>query len=114
MGGSSIYVFIGLTVFLFGGAGFLMGQAIAETWRPIWQNVPYGMLLAAANRFLDGALFQGPWLSLPQYLLDTVVIVGLALFAYRVTRVRKMVGQYPWLYEQAGLLAWRERTSTRG
>jgi hypothetical protein len=111
---TSIEVFIGLTVILFGGAAFMMGQAIAETWRPAWQNLPYGLLLAAANRFLDGALFQGPWFSLSQYLLDAVVIVGIALFAYRVTRARKMVNQYPWLYEQAGLLAWRDRDATRG
>lgn len=110
---TSIEVFIGLTVILFGGAAFMMGQAIAETWRPAWQNLPYGLLLAAANRFLDGALFQGPWFSLSQYLLDAVVIVGIALFAYRVTRARKMVNQYPWLYEQAGLLAWRDRDATR-
>jgi hypothetical protein len=114
MTGGDIAVFIGLTVILFGGAAFLMGQAIAETWRPVWQNVFYGLLLAAANRFLAGALFQRDWLSLTQYLLDSAVIVGLAMLAYRVTRARQMVTQYPWLYEKAGLMAWRDRGATGG
>ncbi|MET1025598.1 MAG: DUF6867 family protein [Dongiaceae bacterium] len=114
MDGFNIYVFIGMTIILFGGAAFMMGQAIAETWRPAWQNIPYGLLLAAVNRFLDGALFGGTPFSVGLYVLDAVVIVGIALFAYRVTKVRKMVSQYPWLYEQAGVMAWRERDATRG
>ncbi|WP_375731230.1 DUF6867 family protein [Azospirillum sp. B506] len=27
---------------------------------------------------------------------------------------RRMVNQYPWLYERAGPFAWRERTPARG
>jgi hypothetical protein len=105
----NFWVFILLTIIIFGGAAFLMGQAIAETWRPAWQNVAYGLLLAAGNRFLDGALFGGVWLDLWQYALDALVIIGIALFAHRITLARKMVTQYPWLYEPAGLLSWRER-----
>lgn len=114
MSGENIPVFIGLTVILFGGASFLMGQAIAETWRPIWQNIAYGLLLAAGNRFLAGALFHGDWFSLTQYVIDAAVIVVIALFAYRVTRARQMITQYPWLYEKAGLMTWRDREATRG
>jgi hypothetical protein len=114
MTGDSFAVFIGLTVVLFGGASFMMGQAVAETWRPNWQNVAYGLLLAAGNRFLSGALFQGPWFSLSAYVIDAVVIIVIALFAYRLTRARQMVTQYPWLYEKAGLLTWRNRDATRG
>ena len=113
MSGENIAVFIGLTVILFGGAAFMMGQAIAETWRPIWQNIAYGLLLAAGNRFLAGALFHGEWFSLMQYVIDAVVIIGIALFAYRVTRARQMVTQYPWLYEKAGLMTWGDRDATR-
>lgn len=105
----NLWVFLLLTVILFGGAAFLMGQAIADTWRPAWQNVVYGLLLAGANRFLDGALFKGDWLDGWQYALDAVVIIAIALFAHRVTLARKMVTQYPWLYEPAGLLSWRNR-----
>ena len=101
--------FIGVTVVLFGFAAFLMGQAIAETWRPAWQNVAYGFILALGNHFIDCALFEKDWLSLTHYLADAAVVIAISLFAYRTTLARKMVQQYPWLYERNGLLSWRER-----
>lgn len=106
----NVWVFVFLTVIIFGGAAFLMGQAIAETWRPAWQNIPYGLLLTVGDRFLDGALFGGDWLDIGQYVIDAAVIIAIALFAYRITLARKMVTQYPWLYEPSGLLTWRDRT----
>jgi hypothetical protein len=45
------------------------------------------------------------------YLLDVIVLTGIALFAHRVTMARKMVTQYPWIYERAGLLSWRRKVS---
>jgi len=45
------------------------------------------------------------------YLLNVIVLVPIASFAYRVTLARKMVAQYPWMYERAGLLSWREKAS---
>ncbi len=105
----SIWVFLGITVVLFGGAAFMMGQAIAETWRSAWQNVAYGLLLGAGCRFMTFALFEAPLLSVGGYLVSTVVIVGLALLAWRLSRVRRMVAQYPWLYEREGAFGWRER-----
>ncbi|MEZ5833685.1 MAG: hypothetical protein R3D05_21145 [Dongiaceae bacterium] len=104
--------FIGVTMILFGFTAFLMGQAIAETWRPIWHNLPFGILLALGNHFIDCALFEKDWLSFGHYLLDAAWIVIVSLFAYRITMARKMVTQYPWLYERAGLLSWRERTAS--
>lgn len=109
--GTTLPVFVGLTVFLFGGAAFIMGQALAQTWRPAWQNVLYGLLLAVADRFAVFALFGGDGLSVSGYGIDAAVIVGISLFAYRATAVRKMVSQYPWLYEPDGLLGYRERRS---
>ena len=61
------------------------------------------------NRFLAYALFDSDGLSILGFLLDAVVIVLIALFAYRMTRAHRMVSQYPWLYERAGLLGWREK-----
>jgi hypothetical protein len=107
-----ILVFLFLTVIIFGGAGFLMGQAIAETWRPAWQNVAYGVLLVAVERFFAWALFQAAPVNILAILLNAVVIIGFALFAYRVTLARKMVSQYPWLYERRGLFFWREKATT--
>ena len=63
------------------------------------------------NHFLDSALFGGSWGNWIHYLLDVVVLVAIALFAHRVTMARKMVTQYPWIYERAGLLSWREKAS---
>jgi hypothetical protein len=115
---------LALTFILFGGAAALMGNAIAETWRPWWQNLTYGALLAVGDEFLGFALFKGPFfidslvstnaqplgLALLVYLVDFVVISAFALFSYRLTKTRKMVSQYPWLYERSGLLTWRAKT----
>jgi hypothetical protein len=107
--GASWPVFVGITVILFGGAAFLMGQALAETWRPAWQNVAYGALLACGDRYITFALFQGELLSISGYLIHSVVLIAISLFAYRITRAHRMVTQYPWLYERTGLFSWREK-----
>lgn len=115
---------LALTLILFGGAAVLMGNAIADTWRPMWQNVVYGFLLAIADQFLGFALFDGPFFvdslvssnaqpllpALAEYLFDAILLSAISLLAYRVTNARKMVTQYPWLYERAGLLSWRPRS----
>ena len=105
--GASWPVFIGVTVILFGGAAFMMGQAIGGTWRPAWQAVAYALPLAFANRFLVFALFEGPFLAPVPYIVNAAVLVGLAFLAHRLTLAHKMVSQYPWLYERAGLLSWK-------
>jgi hypothetical protein len=114
--GESIPVFIGLTVILFGGASFLMGQALGETWRPAWQNVTYGLLLTVAERLADNFLFAARIVPLSfsdlgpivGYVSHAIVLCGIALIAHRLTRARKMVTQYPWLYARAGLFGWKE------
>lgn len=107
--GSSIGVFIGLTVILAGGCAFMMGQAIAATWRPYWNVIPYSLLLAATERFLAFALFQEQLLAVVPYLVSAAVLLGLGTLGFRLTRVDLMVHQYPWLYERAGLLGWRSK-----
>ena len=109
--GNDLGVFIGLTIVLFGGAACLSGQALAQTWRPIWQAVPYTLMLTIGSRFLSFALFDGELLSITGYLIDWVVLLLLALLAFRITQARRMVSQYPWLYERAGLFGWRARGS---
>jgi hypothetical protein len=114
---------LALTLILFGGAAVLMGNAIADTWRPMWQNVVYGFLLAIVDQFLGFALFNGPFFvdslvssdaqplvpALLEYLFDAIVLSAISLLSYRVTNARKMVSQYPWLYVRSGLLSWRPR-----
>ena len=107
--GTSLPVFIAVTVVLAGGAAFMTGQALSAHWRPAWQVVGYSLLLGFADRFIVFSLFGGELLSLSGYLIDTAVIMGIALLSYRATRARTMVAQYPWLYERAGPFGWREK-----
>lgn len=109
--GTSVPVFVGVTVVILGGAAFLTGQAIAGTWRPAWHTFVYCLLLAATSRFFIYALFEGELLSLSGYLIDALVLVAIGMFAHRVTHVRKMTAQYPWQYERRGLLTYRERNT---
>ena len=111
--GTSIPVFIGMSVILAGGAAWMMGQALAQNWRPVWQLFLYALLLACADRFLIFALFEGKLLTLSGYLCDVAVLIAIAWTAFRITEARKMVTQYPWLYESAGPFGWRRREGGR-
>ena len=94
-----------------GGAAALAGRAIAATWRRFPQVVSYMALLAAGVRFMHFALFEAHLLSLPSYLIDFVWLTLIGSLAWRIRRTNQMVEQYPWLYERAGLLSWRDRKS---
>ena len=98
-----------ITVLIGGGAAALAGRAIAETWRPYWNVVLYMLLLGAAVRFVHFALFEAELLSLPSYLVDTLFLLLCASASWRMTLAAKMVRQYAWMYERAGLFNWRER-----
>jgi hypothetical protein len=122
--GTSVWVFIGMTLILSGGAAFLMGNALAETWRPWWQNVAYGALLAVGTQFMTFALFHGAFIveslvssegkplaqAVISYLVNAAVLIAISLAAYRLTLSRKMVRQYPWLYERTGPFSWRTKS----
>jgi Domain of unknown function (DUF6867) len=105
--GTSFGVFFGITALLTGFAAFMTGQAIANTWRPYWQVVVYCGLLGAAARFLIYGLFDGALWSLSGYLIGTGVLMLIGTFAFRLTRARRMVLQYPWLYKRTGLFTWQ-------
>lgn len=107
--GGSIGDFIGVTLILFGGAAFMTGQALAGTWRPAWQILPYGLLLAAADRFFSWGLFGGVLTSLSGFVIDAAIIIAIGCIAYRITQAYKMTAQYPWLYERSGVFSWRLR-----
>jgi len=107
--GTSLPVFIGVTLILMCGCAILMGRALASSWRPARQAVPYGLLLAAADRFLIYALFDGDIASPGGALIDTYCILFSALITYRLTLAAQMVRQYPWLYERVMLFGWRAR-----
>jgi hypothetical protein len=108
--GTTPGVFFTVTVVVMGFAAFMTGQALAATWKPMWQAVFYCLLLGLGDRFLVFSLFAGELLSLSGYLIDSAILVAITVFAYRLTQARKMASQYPWVYERSGLLGWREKT----
>ncbi len=109
--GSTVPVFWGMTVILFGGAGWMAGRALATSWKPLWSVVPYGVLMGFGARFLTYALFQGTLLSLSGYIISVAVIIAIMCVAHRFYYARQVVRQYPWMYERHLLLTWREKTS---
>ena len=111
--GGEIGPFFTMTVVLFGGAAFLTGQAVAQSWRPGWQILPAALLLAAADRFFLYALFAAELASLSGFLIAAAMLGAILLAAYYLTRARKMVQQYPWLYERRGPFGWREKQPRR-
>ncbi len=107
--GTSVGVLIGLTIVITGGAAVLAGRAIAGNWKPVSHVIFACFGLGLADRFLVYALFEGTLLHLGGFLIHLAVITIMALVAYRIMAVRKMVNQYPWRYEQASLWRYRER-----
>ena len=108
--GEDPLVLIILTGVFGGGAAWLSGRAIAETWRPAWFAILAGCGLALATRFLTYGLFDGTLLSLVGYLRDAVLLAVIAVIAWRLRLVEKMTTQYPWLYSAAGPFGWREKS----
>lgn len=107
--GTSPFVSLGVTLVLGGGCALMTGRALALNWRPDWQLIAYGLLLAIADRFLIFALFDGELLSGTAYLVDALALILVAALAFQATRARQMVRQYPWAYRRAGPLSWRAR-----
>jgi hypothetical protein len=105
----TIPIFLIMTVIIGGGLAYLAGSGLAGKWRPLWLAVAYMIPLGMALRFFHYALFNGDILSVHYFIVDTLVLIAGAVLGYRLTRVRQMVTQYPWLYESAGPFAWKPR-----
>jgi len=101
--------FLLITVFLGGGAAYLTGRALANTWRPVIQVIGYMFPLTFAVRFIHFAMFEGTLSSIQFAAIDFLILLVAALLGFRVTRTNQMVGQYHWLFERRGPLAWRRR-----
>ena len=105
-------VFVGMTLIVMGGGAILMGQAVANTWRPARQVFFYAVPLAIATRFFSVALFYGdPFFALGRWAYGSVVdFICLALYglvAFRITHVWRLAQQYPWLVQRTGLFTYR-------
>jgi hypothetical protein len=105
--GTSLPVFIGLTLVVFGGGAFLTGQMLGEGWKPQWMVYAYSLLLGLGDRFLTFAIFKGELLSPSGFIIHWIVLCAITMLAYRMSLARRMVKQYPWLYEPSGPFGWR-------
>ena len=107
--GESALQVLFITAILGGGAAWLSGRAIAQTWRPLWHLFGYLLLLGAGVRFVHFALFEGTLLSVPSFVADTLYLFAVGALGWRVTRTTQMVTQYNWLYERTSPVTWRSR-----
>jgi hypothetical protein len=107
--GTTLPVFIGVTVVVICGCAVLMGRALARSWQPARRAVPYALLLAITNRLLICGLFNGDITSITGFIVDTYCILLAALVTYRFTLAGQMVRQYPWLYRRFLIFGWRQR-----
>ncbi|HLH93379.1 MAG TPA: hypothetical protein VKX28_33550 [Xanthobacteraceae bacterium] len=100
--------FLLFTILLGGGAAWLAGRAIAQTWRPWWSAVAYMLILGLAVRFFHYALFSGTLLSLHYYVVDTAILIGMATLGFRARRQAQMARQYGFLQTIAPPAAARQ------
>jgi hypothetical protein len=116
----SFAAFFLITIVLGGGAAFMAGRALARTWKPFARAVLYMLLLGLAVRFLHWGLFsdatyaswremQGTLFSVHYYVVDTVILIGMAALGYRLERARQMTSQYGWIYERTSPISWKKR-----
>lgn len=106
---SSAWLFVLVTIVMGGAAAWQTGRAIASVWKPRWQLVFYILLLGWAVRFAHFALFEGTFLSLHYYIVDTIVLMLIAFAGWRVARGQQMAQQYEWLFEAPSPGVWRRK-----
>ncbi|HRJ69221.1 MAG TPA: hypothetical protein PK812_06395 [Beijerinckiaceae bacterium] len=106
---SSAWLFILVTIIMGGWAAWQTGQAVARTWKPRWQLIFYMILLGWAVRFIHFALFEGTFLSLRYYIIDTLILMAFTFAGWKVQRARQMLRQYEWLFDAAGPGAWKRK-----
>lgn len=105
----NLWIFLIMTVFFGGGAAYLAGRGLAIKWRPVWMAVLAMVPLTLGLRFLHFALFGADLTSLHYLVTDFIILLALCLLGYRMTIAKKMVRQYPWLYQPAGPLGWKNK-----
>ena len=93
----TVWEFLLVTVVLAGGAAYLTGRSVANSWDGRTHLVIYMVLLAAATRFIHFALFDGTLLSAYYYIIDLIVLLAIATTGFRITRAKQMARQYRFL-----------------
>ncbi|MBW3097305.1 DUF6867 family protein [Pseudohoeflea coraliihabitans] len=105
----SAFEFILVTVILGGAAAWMTGRALAQSWGSNWVLGFYIVLLTAAVRFIHFSLYGGTLLTIQYYLIDLVVLLGIAFAAKRYVRAGQMASQYRFLFDRSGPFGWRNR-----
>ena len=105
----SAWLFLLVTIIMGGAAAWQTGRAVASTWKPRWMLAFYMLLLGAAVRFAHFALFEGTFLSLHFYFVDTLICTIIAFLGWRFARAGQMTRQYEWLFEPAGSGSWSRK-----
>ena len=105
----NLWIFLIMTMFFGGGAAFLAGRGLAIKWRSVWTAVLAMIPPTLGLRLLHCALSGADLTSLHYLVTDFIILLALCLLGYRMTIAQKMVRQYPWLYETAGPLGWKNK-----
>ncbi len=90
-------------------ASWLSAKGVAKSWKPMVAFALNAVFLAAAVRFLHFALYGGTMFSLGLYIPDLIVLSLVGVVGFLYTRTNQMTAQYPWLYEKASPLSWKDR-----
>jgi hypothetical protein len=106
---SSPVSFLLLGVVMGGGAAWIMGRSIAQTWRPFVILVAYAALLTCGIRFIQFAMFESPLLSLRYFVVDYVIILAAAVLGWRKRRSEQMASQYSFAFVPSGPFGWRRK-----
>ncbi|PHP66051.1 hypothetical protein CSC94_15705 [Zhengella mangrovi] len=105
----TFFEFFVVTCVLGGGAAWMTGRAVANTWKPMASFGLYILLLAAAVRFIHFSLFQGSLIAPWYYMVDLIVLAIIGYGGYRYTRAGQMAEQYRFTFDRSGPFAWRRR-----
>ncbi|HRE19575.1 MAG TPA: hypothetical protein PKW21_00885 [Rhabdaerophilum sp.] len=107
----SAWLFVLVTVIMGGWAAWRTGKAVAKVWKPLWQLVPYMLLLGVAVRFIHFALFEGTLFSLRYFLVDTIFISVFAWLGWRHERAEAMARLYAFSFEKASPFSWKRKNA---
>jgi hypothetical protein len=105
--------FLLITLLLGGGAAYLVGRAVALTWRGLPSLGAYLVLLDCAVRFIHFALAHDTLLAPVSFVTDLAILLVIGALGFRVTRAAQISRQYPWLYQRTGPLTWKRRDDPR-
>jgi hypothetical protein len=98
--------FLLITLVLGGGAAYLIGRAVALTWRSLLALAGYLIVLDAAVRFVHFALAHDALVAPVSFATDLVILAIVGGLGFRITRAGQITRQYPWLYRRTGPLSW--------